>query len=89
MMAPTKTKLSKMTTTTTTAAAGGTGTGGTTKEYVGFTPSGKGVRVAAGKGREVYAGKGEGESCEVVCLVALCWGIIIYSIQMRNRYGVL
>lgn len=60
MMAPTKTKLSKMTTTT--AAAG---TGGTTKEYVGFTPSGRGVKVAPGKGGEVYAGKGEGESCEV------------------------
>ena len=33
-----------------------------TKEYVGFTPSGRGVKVTAGRVDEMFGSKGEGES---------------------------
>jgi hypothetical protein len=33
-----------------------------TKEFVGFTPSGRGIKVTAGRVDEVFGGKGDGES---------------------------
>lgn len=33
-----------------------------TKEFVGFTPSGRGVKVTAGRVNEIFGSKGEGES---------------------------
>lgn len=36
-----------------------------TKEYVGFTPSGKGVKVTAGRVDEIFGSKGDGESWAV------------------------
>jgi len=36
-----------------------------TKEFVGFTPSGRGVKVTAGRVDEIFGSKGDGESWAV------------------------